>query len=213
MEEKRKRIDEKMKGAPAGKGKGAKKGKAKEEGQDLADIARSIAGERIEKLKKSRSQALADKESPSKDDVVELIEDIQEIDTSVKKKDQALEAEKVREKLKAFFDRFPMMAQLDDARSHFEKGEKLLEKGKSAGAVKEYRVAMSIAIKIGKVHMDMTKALKTVRTTLDKLKKKGFESGGAEDLYSEGKTLLKEGDLLGCARTIKSIREELAKME
>jgi hypothetical protein len=162
----------------------------------------------------SDSRALGgDDPIPASDDVDVMMEDIKEIDTSFKKKDESVEAVKVREKLKLFFDKFPMMSQLDEARSRFENGEALLEKGKKSEAIREYRVAMSIAIKIGKVHTDMRKALKTVRATLDKLRKKGFESGVAEDLYNEGNLLLNEGDLLGCARTIKSIREELTRME
>ena len=194
--------------APSKKGKGRKK-----EDGELVDIAKSIAGARIEKLKESDSKALSDKVPLPDNSVDEMMEDILEIDTSVRKKDNSVEAENVREKLKLFFDKFPMMSQLDEAKSKFENGEELLKKNDKTGAIDEYRAAMSIAIKIGKVHMDMNKALATVRTTLNKLKKKGFKSGDAEGLYNEGCMLLKEGDLLGCARTIKSIREELSKLD
>jgi hypothetical protein len=212
MEKKKKLIEGKPKRKRT-RSSGKKKKDQKEEPKELSDIAKSIAGARIEKLKESDSKALSEEAPPPGDNMGEMIEDIMEIDTSVNKKDSEMEVEMVRDKLKLFFEKFPMMSQLDEAKSKFDKGDELLKKDDKIGALDEYRTAMSIAIKIGKVHMDMNKALVTVRSTLDKLKKKGFENGNAEDLYNEGCLLLKEGDLSGCARTIKSIREELSKME
>jgi hypothetical protein len=213
MEKKKKLIEGKPKKRSVKAVSKKKKKDEKEEPGELADIAKSIAGARIEKLKKSDSKALSEEAPPPSDNMDEMMEDILEIDTSVNKKDSEMQVEMVRDKLKLFFEKFPKMSQLDEAKSKFDSGENLLEKDDKTGAMDEYRAAMSIAVKIGKVHMDMNKALATVRSTLDKLKKKGFENGNAEDLYNEGFMLLKEGDLSGCARTIKSIREELSKME
>jgi hypothetical protein len=178
--------------------------------EKLADMARSIAGARIEKLKESDSRALKEDAKIIDGGAGTIIEGMLEIDTSIEKKEK-VDAEQVREKLIAFFKRFPLMMQLDEVNIHFKKGEKLLKSDKEEEALKEYREAMSTAIKVGKVHMDMGKKLGTVRATLTKLKESGYENWEAEDLYQEASTLFKEGDLLGCARAIKSIRDALAK--
>jgi len=186
--------------------------KEQKSSDQLADMARSIAGARIEKLKESESRALKGKAPKQESEAGTMIEDILEIDTSIEKKEK-VDAEQVREKLIAFFKRFPLMMQLDEVKVHFKKGEKLFKDNKEKQALKEYREAMSTAIKVGKVHMEMGKKLGTVRATLTKLKDSGYENWEAEDLYQEASTLFKEGDLLGCARAIKSIRDALAKNE
>ncbi|MGA1873319.1 MAG: tetratricopeptide repeat protein [Thermoplasmatota archaeon] len=210
MAQKKKLIENTGKGKKAEKSPKEPPKKDDEKGsKELAEMARSIAGARIEKLKKSDSKALD--EVPILDgEAGEMIEDMLDIDTSMEKK-ETVEAEHVREKLVAFFRRFPLMLQLDEVKSHFKKGEELLKDGKDDEALKEYRVAMSTAIKVGKIHMDMGKKLTTVRSTLNRLSESGYENWEAEDLYQEASTLFKEGDLLGCARTIKSIRDALAK--
>ncbi|MGA1866569.1 MAG: tetratricopeptide repeat protein [Thermoplasmatota archaeon] len=180
------------------------------EADHLADMARSIAGTRIEKLKKSDSMAVKDGIPIMEIDTGEIIEDMMEIDTSMERK-EVVDSEKVRQKLLLFFDRFPIMLKLDAVRSHFERGEKLFKSGSDGDALIEYRVAMSTAIKIGKVHMDMGKKLATVFSTLSRLREKGYESLEAEELYRHAISLFREGDLLGCARTIKSIRDALAR--
>ncbi|MGA1793224.1 MAG: tetratricopeptide repeat protein [Thermoplasmatota archaeon] len=206
MAYKRQLIDDKKKD----NGTKKTKGKASKSSDKLSDVARSIAGARIEKLKESHSKAL-EEDSPLLDGGAgTMIEDMLEIDTSIEKKEK-VDAEQVREKLIAFFKRFPLMMQLEEVKVHFKKAEDLLKNGKKKEALFEYREAMTTAIKVGKIHMEMGKKLGTVRATLTKLKDSGYENWEAEDLYQEASTLFKEGDLLGCARAIKSIRDALAK--
>ncbi|MGA1819672.1 MAG: tetratricopeptide repeat protein [Thermoplasmatota archaeon] len=208
MAYKRELIDSKKKDG-TDKRTGGKGGKVPDK---LTDVARSIAGARIEKLKESHSKALKGNSPIGDGGAGTMIEDMLEIDTSIEKKEK-VDAEQVREKLIAFFKRFPLMMQLEEVNVHFKKAEELLKDEEEEEALNEYREAMATAIKVGKVHMEMGRKLGTVRATLTKLKDSGYENWEAEDLYQEASTLFKEGDLLGCARAIKSIRDALAKTE
>ncbi|MGA1848056.1 MAG: hypothetical protein ACMUHB_01825 [Thermoplasmatota archaeon] len=189
-----------------------------EKAEDIVDIARSIAGTRIEELKKSSSRALEDEEQtasaldapdPEREGEIQgIMEDFIEIDTSSLKKDPKHTAEEVKDKLERFFEMFPPMNQLTESRTHYDNGNRLLKKGEEEEAIKEYRLSLSQAIRIGKVHSDLGKALNTVQKTLVK----GVGGDDIRSLYEQAQELYGEGDLMGCARTISNIKDMMAAM-
>ncbi|MFW3147000.1 MAG: tetratricopeptide repeat protein [Thermoplasmatota archaeon] len=192
--------------------------------EDIAGIARLIAIERIEELRRSDSKALGDPEEPfviwdisdseevPSGKLVNEMEDLLEIDISVQPQAGVkIDIRKLREKLVGFLDKLPPLPQLNEARDYLDKGDESLSNNDEDSSFEHYRRSLGIAIKVGRVHADMAKALKTVKTTLHKMKEKGRVSKGAEKLYKEAEALFKKGDLLGCAKTIKGIKIELTK--
>ncbi|MBN1539576.1 MAG: hypothetical protein JW939_05480, partial [Candidatus Thermoplasmatota archaeon] len=167
-----------------------------------------------EELKKSSSRALEEEDLPPEGtsdperegEIKGIMKDFMEIDTSPGKKLSRSSAEEVKRKLVRFFEMFPPMNQLNESRTHFEKGNRLLEEGKRDGALREYRLSLSQAIRIGKVHSDLGKALEKIGTTLGK----GVGKKDLKDLHEKALELYDEGDLMGCARTISAIKDMMA---
>lgn len=227
MAEKKKRMEDTMNNVRDGavdniSPEGLSRSKEKEEShEDLGSIAKIIAVERIEELKKNRSKALEEGTVPDvlwveggdpkrklPDPVLEL-EDLADLDTSVRRVDLKEDVERARKRLIDFFDKFPDLPQLEEAKEQFLRGEKALEVNDLSKAIGEFHLAISNAIKVGRVHAEMGRHLRTVGKTLSRLKEKGIVDKNAEKLYSEAEDLYKKGDHLGCARKFRSIKREL----
>jgi len=182
---------------------------------DIVEMARSVAGSRIEELKLSSSKALEEGEDlppigssdPEREGEIKgIMKDFMEIDTSPRKKLSRSSAEEVKRKLVRFFEIFPPMNQLNESRTHFEKGNRLLDEGEQDRALKEYRLSLTQAIRIGKVHSDLGKALEKIETRLGK----GIGRKDIRDHYEKARELFGEGDLMGCARAISSVKDMMA---
>jgi tetratricopeptide (TPR) repeat protein len=199
---------------------------AKVDDNDIAGIAKMIAGSRIEQLKRTESFALkepapdltkeTERDGPkgrvqsSDQQYACMMDEFLELDTSPKAKTREKDANEIRKKLECFFEKLPPNLRIDEAKAFYKKGVTLIEIDDSSGAIREFRLAISSAIKIGKLHADLSKALKTVRGTMDKQTSVGQEFLRIEKLYLKADEALDQGSLEDCAKFIKAIRNLLA---
>jgi hypothetical protein len=198
----------------------------KVEENDITGIAKMIAGSRIEQLKRTESFALKEP-APDKSKGAErngplgqvqptdqqyacMMDEFLELETSPKAKTREKDANEIRKKLECFFEKLPANLKIDEARSFYKKGITLMEIDDSSGAIREFRLAISSAIKIGKLQADLSKALMTVRGTMDKQTSVGTEFLRIEKLYLKADEALNQGSLEDCAKFIKAIRNLLA---
>jgi len=198
-------------------------------GNDLVDVAKRIAGSRIEGLKRSRSKAVEDddakKPSPQAeakdargrkgkgDSLKALMDELMKIDTTIDMSLPKNDLIDLKAKLEEFFSRSPPEMRLKEAKAHYLKAASLMSDGKEKDAFEELKLSMSSSVKEGKLHKDLNKALKTIRKALDRLSNVGRKDLKAEGLYAEAMASFGSGDLVTCQSTLRTIRDELARSD
>ncbi|MGA1821297.1 MAG: tetratricopeptide repeat protein [Thermoplasmatota archaeon] len=195
---------------------------------NLAGVAKLIAGARIDDLRRIDSSATADREvkypstSKVKDHeeaikqgreterrVQTLMEGLLDLDTSAGSLKVESDTDKLKKKLEDLFSRMPDLHQLSDSKYHYLEGVKYLDNMNEAKARKEFKVAISSALKICKVHSEMGKALAKIKKTLEGVKEKGMNVNGIMKLYEKASIEYHQGRLVECTETIGKIKESL----
>ncbi len=227
MGEKRKRL-ERTEGPGEGTSKDIKEGSnsgtlTKVEGEtDISSIAKTIAGERIKKLEKMDRDKACGKGGKhldlpwSKDKDLDLkglssmIKDLDSIEGSKEAVDAAMtEAERIRDRLDGFYNKLPQNLSLDESFSKYEKGVENMNGGDHNAALREFRLATSSAVKMAKLHTEITKAISSINRELSVRRKMGETDPKAERIYIKAENALKNGELADCATLIKAIKNIL----
>jgi len=137
------------------------------------------------------------------------MEGLLDLDTSAHSSKVVSDTEKLKEKLEELFSRLPDLQQLSDAKYHYLEGVKSLDNRKEAQARKEFKVAISSALKICKVHSEMGRALTKIKKTLEGVGRKGMKVDLIMVLYDKAANEYRQGSLVECTETISEIKESL----
>ena len=86
---------------------------------------------------------------------------------------------------------------------------KYLDNMNEAKARKEFRIAISSALKICRVHSEMGRALAKIGKTLEGVERKGMKVDGIMKLYDKASDEYHHGNLVECTETIGKIKESL----
>ena len=191
----------------------------------ITGVARLIAGSRMEDLKRVDSEAIsvlnggddsdivinqiAKAEGEHTDAINDLMEDFLDIDLTFPGSASSKEINSMKKRLETLFNRMPNLYQLNEARHLYREGVKDLEKGKEAKAKREFKMAVSNAIKVCKIHLDIGKTLFRVGKNLKGAKSGGYDVSEVGKLYKRAVEEYKVGKLVQCAKTIRKIKEEL----
>jgi iron-sulfur cluster repair protein YtfE (RIC family) len=132
-----------------------------------------------------------------------------DLDTSTRSSRKESDTDKLKKKLEGLFSRMPDLHQLSDAKYHYLEGVKYLENMNEAKARKEFKIAITSALKICRVHSEMGKALAKIKKTLDGVEKKGMNVTGIMKLYEKASREYHQGNLVECTETIGEIKESL----
>jgi tetratricopeptide (TPR) repeat protein len=186
------------------------------EEKNLSGIAKLIAGSRIEALKRAESASLiaptgkvepagAEKEVQ----VMDLMDDFLDLDVTTKTSTTKEDIEKVRGRLDSLFARMPPLTQLEDSKSHYAEGCRSMQEGKSPKALREFKTAISSAVKVCKMHADIGKALQKLKVKIDAETGKGKELNDLLTLYGNAMSLYRSGNLEDTPKLIREIAEAL----
>jgi hypothetical protein len=186
------------------------------EEKNLSGIAKLIAGSRIEALKKVESGAIAvdggTVATPGGERVAQvrdLMDDFMDLDVDAKTTASKEDIDKVKDRLDKLFARMPSLKQLDDSRAHYDEGCKNMESGKSAKALREFKVAISSAVKVCKLHADIGKALQKLKIKIDAESEKGAQTQEVKKIYERAVLQYKSGNLEEAPKLIREVAEAL----
>jgi len=188
--------------------------------RNLSGIAKLIAGSRIEALKKVESEAVDPTfmgdipDNPGGErarQVRDLMDDFIDLDTTTKTSSTKEDIERIKTRLETLFTRMPPLEQLEDAKGHYAEGCKHMESGKSSRALKEFRTAISSAVKVCKLHADIGKALQKLKVKMEEEGAKGVDVTETGVLLGRASMLYRSGNLEETPKVIREIAERLKK--
>jgi tetratricopeptide (TPR) repeat protein len=205
------------------KPKSTEESKEPEKG-DLAGIAKLIAGDRIRKLEEGKGPSQEktrrpeDKEGSlpwSKDRSMDvkglsgMVDEMMDMEVQPQTSTPMKNAEKAKEKLESFYAKLPANLKLDESMALYARGLSHMQKGDHVGALRQFRLAISSAVKMTRLHTEITKAITSLDRELSMRRKKGEPNSRGEKLYIRAESALKAGNLTECATLIKEMKVEI----
>ncbi len=194
--------------------------------ENLVGVARLIAGERIRKMEEKDSinkgrnvddggkgvERLPWSKSSELDmeNISGIMDEAIEMDrTSQKSVSPEQSAKNAKKKLETFYGKLPKNLRLDESMSFYGRGLAHLQRGDHPGALREFRLAISSAVKVTKLHMEITRALLSIDRELSKRRKRGMADREMESLFNKAEESFMNGQLARCAKFIKAIKKDL----
>ena len=190
--------------------------------EDIAGIARLIAGDRIRKLEKGGSTSLEQKEKIEKEslpwgkdktmDVKGLngmVDEMMDMEVQPQTSTPMKNAERAKEKLESFYSKLPANLKLDESMALYARGISHMQNGDNVGALRQFRLAISSAVKMTRLHTEITKAISSLDRELSTRRKRGEPNPKGEKLYIRAEVALKAGNLAECATLIKEMKSEI----
>ncbi len=194
--------------------------------EDLAGIAKIIAGDRIKKLEEGGYSSMKDDANEqkkkeegslpwSKDRTMDvkglngMVSEMMDMEVQPQTSTPMKNAEKAREKLESFYSKLPANLRLEESMSLYTRGLSHLENGDHVGALRQFRLAISSAVKMTKLHSEITKAILSLDKELSIRRKRGDPNAKGEKLFFKAEAALKSGNLAECAILIKQMKNEM----
>jgi exonuclease VII small subunit len=118
-------------------------------------------------------------------------------------------AERAKEKLESFYSKLPANLKLDESMALYARGISHMQNGDNVGALRQFRLAISSAVKMTRLHTEITKAISSLDRELSTRRKRGEPNPKGEKLYIRAEVALKAGNLAECATLIKEMKSEI----
>jgi hypothetical protein len=191
---------------------------------DIAGIARLIAGDRIKKLEEKGSSSIKGDEAKiekskdlpwSKDKNIDMkgldniMNEMQGMDREDVENTPKVHAERIKKKLDEFYGKLPDNLQLDESMTHYGRGVAFLQRDDHISSLREFRISISSAVKMTKLHKEITKAMVSIDKELAKRRKVGQDDQKLNRVFNKAEEALGQGRLSDCATLIKVMKKEL----
>lgn len=192
--------------------------------KNLTGIAKLIAGKRIENLKREESGAVdpefqADPLNEGSVDgqtrpgaISNIVDDFVDLDVDVKSTSSMEDIERIKNRLDSLFARLPQLAQLEESKGHYSEGIKHIGSGKSTRALREFKIAISSALKVCKMHADIGKALQRLKLRMEEENTRGKDMTSAKLIYGRAILQYKAGNLEEAPKSIRELADELKRL-
>ncbi|MDG6224952.1 MAG: tetratricopeptide repeat protein [Candidatus Thermoplasmatota archaeon] len=189
--------------------------------KNLTGIAKLIAGNRIEVLKREDSGAIdpgfqVDQGPNGKiegrsrsEGISNIVDDFVDLDVDAKMTSSMEDIQRIKNRLDSLFARLPQIAQLEESKGHYSEGVRHIASGKSTPALREFKIAISSALKVCKMHADIGKALQRLKLRMEEESAKGKDINNAKAIYSRASAEYRSGKLEDAPKSIRKLADEL----